>query len=60
MSAPPIGSTTRLPRIAAAIRTPMKIAWEGSSLLAAITTQATTIAASSTALRNCWPGAFTG
>ncbi len=33
MSAPPIGSTTRLPRIAAAIRTAMKSAWLGSSLL---------------------------
>jgi hypothetical protein len=33
MSAPPIGSTTRLPRSAAAIRIAMKSACEGSSLL---------------------------
>ena len=36
MSAPPIGSTTRLPSIAAAISTPMKSASEGSSLLTAM------------------------
>ncbi len=33
MSAPPIGSTTSVPRKAAAMRTPMKMPWLGSSLL---------------------------
>ena len=59
MSAPPIGRTTRLPRIAAAIRTPMKRPSEGSSADAR-TTQATRMPISSTALITCWPGTASG
>ncbi len=44
MSAPPIGSTTRLPRIAAATRSRMKRPCEGDSLSTARTTQMATIA----------------
>ena len=53
MSAPPIGSTTRLPSAAAAMRTRMNRPCEGSSLFAAISTQATTIPISSSALITC-------
>ena len=53
MSAPPIGSTTRLPSTALAIRMPMNRPCDGSSLLTAITTQATRIPTSSTALITC-------
>ena len=60
MSAPPIGSTTRLPSSAAAIRMPMKIAWEGSPLLTAMLTQAATMPTSSSALITCWPGTASG
>ena len=56
MSAPPIGSTTRLPSTAAAIRMPMKSACEGSPLLAAMSTQAARMPTSSSALTTCWPG----
>ena len=60
MSAPPIGSTTRLPSSAAAIRMPMKIACDGSSLLTAMLTQAAKTPISSTALITCWPGTASG
>ena len=48
MSAPPIGSTTRLPSSAAAIRIAMNSPWLGSPLLTAMSTQAATIPISST------------
>ena len=60
MSAPPIGSTTRLPSRAAAIRIAMKIPWDGSLLLTAMSTQAATMPISSRALTTCWPGTFSG
>ena len=60
MSAPPIGSTTRLPSSPAAIRMAMKIACEGSSLLTAMLTQAATIPISSTTLITCCPGTASG
>ena len=57
MSAPPIGSTNRLPSTAAAIRTAMNSACEGSeSWLAASTTQPARIPASRMPLTMCWPG----
>ncbi len=60
MSAPPIGSTTRLPRIAAPIRIAMKIPCEGSSLLAEIATHPAISPTSSSALMTCWPGTASG
>ena len=60
MSAPPIGSTTRLPSSAAAIRIAMKSACEGSPLLTAMSTQAARMPISSTALITCWPGTASG
>ena len=56
MSAPPIGSTTRLPRIAAAIRIRMKRACEGGSLLIAMITARTITPIPRIALMNCCPG----
>ena len=57
MSAPPIGSTNRFPSSAAAIRTAMNSACEGSeSWLAASTTQPARIPASRMPLKMCWPG----
>ena len=60
MSAPPIGSTTRLPSSAAAISTPMNRPCEGSSLLATCQTQAITTPARSSALTTCCPGTASG
>ncbi len=60
MSAPPIGSTTMFPRIAARTRMPMKIACEGSPLLTAMSTQPARIRISSRALITCWPGTAIG
>ena len=60
MSAPPIGSTTRLPSSAAASRMAMKIACEGSPLLTAMSTQAATMPISSTTLITCCPGTASG
>ena len=60
MSAPPIGKTTRLPSSAAAIRTAMKRAWEGSPLLTARSTQAARMPIRSAALISCWPGIASG
>jgi hypothetical protein len=60
MSAPPIGSTTRLPSSPAATRMPMKVSCEGSSLPTAMLTQAATIPISSTPLITCWPGTASG
>ena len=59
MSAPPIGSTTRLPRIAAPTRTAMKSPSGGSSEEARIT-HATIRPSSSSALITCWPGTASG
>ncbi len=59
MSAPPIGRTTRLPRRAAPIRTPMKSPSDGSSEEARIT-QAATSPMRSSALITCWPGTAIG
>jgi hypothetical protein len=59
MSAPPIGRTTRLPRIADPIRSPMKSPSDGSSEEARIT-QAVISPISSRALITCWPGTATG
>ncbi len=57
MSAPPIGSTNRMPSSAAAIRTATNSACDGTeSWLAASTTQPARIPASSdTPLKMCWP-----
>ncbi len=60
MSAPPIGSTKRLPSTAEPISTPMKIACEGSSWLIDSETQAARIAASRIPLKMCWPGSRIG
>ena len=59
MSAPPIGSTTRLPRIAAPTSTRMKRPCDGSSEVAR-TTQATSSPTKSSALITCWPGTAIG
>ena len=59
MSAPPIGSTTRLPSAAAPTSTRMKRPCEGSSEVAS-TTQATIRPIKSSALTTCWPGIASG
>ena len=57
MSAPPIGSTTRLPSTPAAISTAMNSGWRGRrSLLTPSTMQPATIPTSSRTLMICWPG----
>ena len=60
MSAPPIGSTTRLPRIAAATRIRMKSPCEGGSLSIAMITATITTPIPRIALTNCWPGTESG